>query len=500
MKRNLLNIYHTVLFLICVLITASCLYYAFFNRRLHIEYTPSSSAESPAVLDNPYCGFYQMNGFVLSEKNKAKDAASWGTKRCQSDPYQLMLLEINLKNYAGQSLSQNALNQLDEILTSCEKAKKQIILRFLYDWDGKASSAEPSSLNQIETHMGQVASVINNHLNCVYILQGDFTGNTGEMHGSRFGSPNQVRQLMEKLADVTNPQIFLAVRTPAQLRSILRNKVPLTSTDAYGSTLASRLGLYNDGMLGSVYDLGTYDDTPLEDPSDFNEKGSREEEIGFQNKLCQFVPNGGEVTVDNTYNDLDNAIKDLADMHVSYLNSAHDPAVLKKWKSSVYSGDTIFNGLSGYDYIQTHLGYRYVLKDSSLDFHSFVDDTASLYLTIANEGFAPAYRKFTSKLVAVKQETGKKISIEADFDNRTISGNDSSIFTADLDLRSWETGTYELFLSMTDDATGCPIYFANQDYETKKRIPVGTVILSKYHLPFKLPDLSFPEIPLPDID
>ena len=44
----------------------------------------------------------------------------------------------------------------------------------------------------------------------------------------------------------------------------------------------------------------------------------------FQEKLCQYVPNGGEVTVDNEYNDLDNAITDLSQMHVSYLNSEHD--------------------------------------------------------------------------------------------------------------------------------------------------------------------------------
>ena len=83
-------------------------------------------------------------------------------------------------------------------------------------------------------------------------------------------------------------------------------------------------------MLGSVYDLGTYDDTPLQSDSAIDEQGTRNEELIFQEKLCQYVPNGGEVTVDNEYNDLDNAITDLFQMHVSYLNSEHDADVLDK--------------------------------------------------------------------------------------------------------------------------------------------------------------------------
>ena len=107
-------------------------------------------------------------------------------------------------------------------------------------------------------------------------------------------------------------------------------------------------------MLGSVYDLGTYDDTPLTSASEFNEQGTRSEELLFQNKLCQYVPNGGEVTVNNEYNDLENAIADLATMHVSYLNGEHDPEVLSKWKNSVYTGSDIFSGVNGFDYMSAH--------------------------------------------------------------------------------------------------------------------------------------------------
>jgi len=215
------------------------------------------------------------------------------------------------------------------------------------------------------------------------------------MNHSNYGDINQIRQIIEELDQNISSDIFLAVRTPGQLRGILRTRTPLSSTDAGNGSLQARLSLFNDGMLGSVYDLGTYDDTPLQPDSNLDEQGTRSEELLFQYKLCQYVPNGGEVTVDNEYNDLDNAIVDLSQMHISYLNSEHDTAVLDKWKNSTYTGSQtdVFSGCTGYDYISTHLGYRYVMKESSVDFHSVLSDTASLYITIANTGFSSAYTR-----------------------------------------------------------------------------------------------------------
>ena len=99
------------------------------------------------------------------------------------------------------------------------------------------------------------------------------------------------------------------------------------------SSLASRLGLYNDGMLGSANDTGTYGDKAAADlDTNYSDAWTREDELAFQNDLCLYVPNGGEVIIDNVYNDFDNAVKDLSQMHVSYLNSEYDSTVLNKWK------------------------------------------------------------------------------------------------------------------------------------------------------------------------
>ena len=477
MKKKLSFWGNIAVFTLCVALVIAASFYALSVRQLNVVYTPADSKESTADITNPFCGFYKINGYVLAEDKTARDADIWCQRSCKDTPYPLMLLEINLRNYADQDLSANALSQLNRIFKICEKKKKQIILRFLYDWDGKAQKTEPSDFYRIKNHIQQVSATVNAHADCIYILQGLFIGNNGEMNNTNYGDIDQMRQLAETLAKNISPSIYLAVRTPAQLRGILYSRTPMAGQSDEGS-LASRLGLFNDGMLGSVYDLGTYDDTPLTSASEFNEQGTRSEELLFQNKLCQYVPNGGEVTVDNEYNDLENAIADLATMHVSYLNAEHDPEVLSKWKNSVYTGSDIFSGVNGFDYMSAHLGYRYRLKTSSLAFRSLLDDTARLYLTIENTGFSSAYRTFETTLVLKNENTGESEDLETNIDNTSIAGNDESIFRLELDVRSLKKGTYTLELKMTDPATKTVIHFANTGYETSDTIPVGTFTLS----------------------
>ena len=476
MKKKLSFWGNIAVFTLCVALVIAASFYALSVRQLNVVYTPADSKESTADITNPFCGFYKINGYVLAEDKTARDADIWCQRSCKDTPYPLMLLEINLRNYADQDLSANALSQLNRIFKICEKKKKQIILRFLYDWDGKAQKTEPSDFYRIKNHIQQVSATVNAHADCIYILQGLFIGNNGEMNNTNYGDIDQMRQLAETLAKNISPSIYLAVRTPAQLRGILYSRTPMAGQSDEGS-LASRLGLFNDGMLGSVYDLGTYDDTPLTSASEFNEQGTRSEELLFQNKLCQYVPNGGEVTIDNKYNNLDNAISDLSTMCVSYLNSDHDLAVLNKWKNSTYTGSGVFSGCSGYDYIRAHLCYRYFIKSSSLDFHAFMSDKASLYLTIENVGFAPAYRQFDTALILTNQETGESRRMKTEIDNRSIAGSDQSEFKIELDVRSFAKGSYQVNLEMKDPYTRQVIHFANTGSEESATVSVGRLVI-----------------------
>ena len=57
------------------------------------------------------------------------------------------------------------------------------------------------------------------------------------MNHSNYGDINQIRQIIEELNQNISSDIFLAVRTPGQLRGILRTRTPLSSTDAGNGSL-----------------------------------------------------------------------------------------------------------------------------------------------------------------------------------------------------------------------------------------------------------------------
>lgn len=177
MKKKLSVTIHCLFFVICAALAVSVLYHMVFTRRLNLKYTPAVLEESARELDNPYRGFYRMIGYILSDDRKPAEAAAWCSENCDSNPYPLMLLEINLKNYSNSNISTKARNQLDKILEQCLLAKKQVILRFLYDWDGQAMSTEPSDLSWIKKHISQLSSTVNKYSDCIYILQGTLTGN-----------------------------------------------------------------------------------------------------------------------------------------------------------------------------------------------------------------------------------------------------------------------------------------------------------------------------------
>lgn len=474
MKNWIKNLSVLCLIALCITLAGALKWNQLIQRYQPISYQPASYRETNAALSNPFRGFHHLYGFLLSEDDP-ENIANRTRQYINSNSQPLMLLQINLSGYADTDLSDNALTQLNRILEEIHTSKRQVILRFLYDWDGNGPETEPKTIEQIERHMDQVGPVVSRYADAVFLLQSDFTGSWGEMNATNYGTHADVRLLMNHLAQVTDPSIFLAVRTPSQLRSVTQTTTPVSAATAYNGSVGSRLGLYNDGMLGSISDLGTYSDGHDADISAPEDKGSREKELAFQNDICRFVPNGGEAVIDNPCNDLENALADLAKMHVTYLSCEHDTAVLNKWKNTFYRGDDCFDGVSCYDYIAAHLGYRYVVTDSNFTYDALDKNSGVLTLTIKNTGFAPAYRLFDGFLSLENTRTGLLLTSPVTIDNRTINGDSQASFSFPVTIAGLPEGDYQLSFFLTDPYTGQLIRFANEDTDAIGRVILGTL-------------------------
>ena len=97
------------------------------------------------------------------------------------------------------------------------------------------------------------------------------------MNNSNYMSLENMRELAAHLDSVIDPAIYLSVRTPEHYRIISRSCEPLPAADAFSGKISARIGLFNDGMLGSESDLGTYGEQPFAAATDFTGKGTRSE-------------------------------------------------------------------------------------------------------------------------------------------------------------------------------------------------------------------------------
>lgn len=430
--------------------------------------------ESARELRNPGRGFYNLYRFMITDEK----VNYWQLiqEMYRNDEYtSLSLVEINLQKYRGGEISAAGIRNTELLFLALGDLDKQLIVRFVYDWDGENEKYEPESIDIILRHMEQLEDVLRESGRQIFILQGLFIGNWGEMNGTKYSGEGDLFRLAEKLDSVTEDDIYLAVRTPQQWRQITGLQ-DVTEEALSDHLLAGRISLYNDGMLGNEEDYGTY----RAYETGGQKISERETELSFQERLCCQVPNGGEVINDNYYNDLENATKDLATMHVTYLNEGHDQAVLDKWKNTVITEKGCFKGMDGYTYIERHLGYRLVIRKAEFHHNTFMDYIEA-GVTIRNVGFAPLYNEPTAELILYDKEQDTCLIYEMRGSLCELTGGNETEKTitlrTDIPTDELKQVKYEVCFSLTDARTGTRILLANEQDAGKYGYGIGTIEL-----------------------
>ncbi|MGN0361453.1 MAG: DUF4832 domain-containing protein [Bilifractor sp.] len=439
----------------------------FMMQRKNIEVSSRVPEETSASLTNPDCGIYHLYGY-----NAGEDPSTVLKDIREDQDVSLELVEVNLKAYRDCDIDSSALSDLDGFLTEAGQTDKHLILRFLYDVDGAAGLTEPESIDVILRHMEQLGPVLVRHAEDIYVLQGFFLGNWGEFNGSRFYDMHSFRKLYAKLREVTEGKIRLAVRMPVQWRMIFDTNVTADNAESCG------LGLYNDGMTGSGTDYGTYaaytdgkyesltdQDMKSYKISDFNllSPWPRDPEMDFQNLLCRYQPNGGEVIHVNAWNDMEQALRSFRRMHVSYLNVDYDAEVWKKWSADMMQEKGAFQGMSGDTYIKRHLGYRYILYEAGISYNWWRNNL-TVKMKYRNEGFAPIYTdtKAEISLISASGDTCMKSLAAARF--RELYGGTDTGQTLSLNMgltvKNLEKGSYTVVLRI-QRADGLPVQLGN---------------------------------------
>ncbi|MBQ8697017.1 MAG: DUF4874 domain-containing protein [Clostridia bacterium] len=264
---------------------------------------------------------------------------------------------------------------LDAIRETLQTARDKGVLcipRFSYARDAY-SGTEPDDVAWIVKHIEQLAAVVNEYKDIVIAIEAGMMGPWGEMHCSKYIQPEYSNIIIGAMLDNYDESIPILCRNPGLIKDYAESKgatimesLPLTPDHP-----AYRLGMYNDGYLGTDTDYGTWLVLDRNEGRQF---------LASQNSR---MPYGGEMAHTKVEFLADHKspiyekdfFEELYQTRLSYLrNILTDTTGLQKvFEVTDFTHDTDFDGMPDVSeyyggtwqkFILDHMGYRFVLRYS----------------------------------------------------------------------------------------------------------------------------------------
>ena len=285
----------------------------------------------------------------------------------------------------------------DKTLQNCYNNGCMVALRFRYDDEGK-DNPEPASFEQVLHHIEQLknSGLFEKYSDIIAFVECGFVGKWGEMHGGKYTSVQHKAQVLEALLQAVPAPIPVTVRTPdifAEWAGITRAElsdrelIDSLSESKYTSDIQKnkdRIGLFDDGYMGSNSDLGTYANREIETnwlsvqtlTSYFG--GEFSGNIDFAKQYDTYLP--------------ENSNPEMYKTHLSYINSN----IFNLYKDYTFSteydinnsNNSAYYGQTVFQFIRDHIGYRFVIRDSKLTETVGQGEDIQVNFKVENTGFA----------------------------------------------------------------------------------------------------------------
>lgn len=415
--------------------------------------------ESVDAVENPDRGFYRTMYLFYNEN----------TMKAQWPSYKFVHLRISLSSFSHNylykygtapddyveggyiPLSDEFLNELKQQLSNFRWNGTTAVIRFAYDNFEGYGDCEPS-MEGILYHISQLKSVLADYTDVLSSVESGFLGPWGEQHTSSMVNAENIKTLVDALLDAVPEPITVSVRRPLYYAYAAGIDVADLSTHrADKNSKYYRLGVFNDGYLGSETDRGTYK--------------NREVEVNWLDYQASHTLFGGEVASDhssdgNVYNTVEFMSGEMFKTHTSYLNKEWNDTVITEWQNTTYTGgDPLYNGLSGFTYIENHMGYRFVLKGAECSSDGV---GTQIRFTVENVGAGNVLKDYNTSLIFVDSE-GNKTYVDTSVDVKDWKSLTKNTETVDVtaDLKS---GEYKVYFRIADPKSSMMrIRFANSN-------------------------------------
>ena len=412
-------------------------------------FVPAKFIEINDELVNPERGWYQIHTFKLGEDISMKDR-----EYTLNTTDTLALVLIDISNYRLKPLDELAVNQLHMIFDFFRDYRLDMVVRVVYDTIGKCMETEPEDESVVISHMNTLGPILHEYSGEIFVYQGLLIGNWGEMHSSKFLSPNRLKRLADVILKELENTAYLAVRRPAYVRILFPEGEDVRQ---------SRVGLFDDAILASPTHMGTFgNQSRLTSRRDKSWKP--DEEMEYVTELCDRVPYGGEALWTDETDELTGIRGSLSlisdyfqNLHLSYLNRIHDPVFLQKLREMTWNKKDVFKGLDGYEYIGRHLGYRFVIRKVECNIDKSTD-TVTWEIEIDNIGFSRVFFESESYLRGLDENGNEKIiDISEWMQLSTLASKERHTFNIQT-----EPLFGEVFLYSNKKSTKRAVFFANQ--------------------------------------
>jgi hypothetical protein len=364
-------------------------------------------------------------------------------------------------------LDESFFDGLRQTFENCRNNGCTVAVRFRYDASGK-TNPEPASFDQVLHHIQQIgdSKILSDYEDILMYVESGFVGAWGEQHSGKYTSLQYKAEVLDAMLKIVPETVPVTVRTPNTFctwAGISMNE--LADYQAEEGSDAARVGLYNDGYMGSNTDLGTFISP------------NRETSVAWMKKQMLHTYYGGEFSGSVSYaQEFDtylpeNAIQEMYDTHLSYINS-NIWSLYKDYTfgaeydtsgadNSAYYGETV------YQFIRDHLGYRFVLRDSDLTAETVQGGNVTVQFSVENTGFANPIKEQHAQVILEKN--GYYVITDTDIDDRTWRSTETTEETMELKLpANLEAGDWNVYLKLSvgDPDVTSPartVQFANAD-------------------------------------
>lgn len=395
----------------------------------------------------------------------------------------------------NQDLTEDALNVLQTTFDNIRANEGFVIVRICYDpWYNGRSNVTPDH-EWVLKHVKQLAPVLSKNTDVIIALEMGMHGAYGEMHSDTNITYDHVAEAVNLMLRNTPPELKILTRTGNYSAKVLGfdnwgvdfnidgDKFKEIAK-AKGDTMY-RVGMFNDGYLGTQYDYGTWG-------ADCKTSICREEGVAWLEKYGINTPYGGEALTTADNYQVINTPEFLAyegfRTHTSYLNIQWNNNLIDSWKKTLFKQKDFdydparVDSLSGFKYVNDHLGYRFVLRESWMSDTVGDDGILRAKLRIQNVGFGNLTWNAPVRLAILDDQEGSVLDVcptptyydLPDIDSRNIHSRIISIAGGDTVMTFDGNNEIEITAKIKGhDKNRYQVYLKIGDIEFANRVPSG---------------------------